>query len=143
MNRIYVCATAVAVLSAVSFPAAALMFTAASTRDATGVSIKEPPAAAQTLSPEGKPVRVISLSPPDPRTDVVVASWQPSSSGFNGSEVAAPPSAKPEPVAEMVKPAIRPANQARPARKAAAAPRQSAGSASASAKKFFIVGGLF
>lgn len=143
MNRIYVCATVVALLSAVSFPAAALMFGSASTREATGVSSKEPQAAAQALSPEGKPVRVISLSPATPSANVVVAVWRPTSSGLAGSELAAPPSAKPQRDAEMVKPVILPADHARPARKAAAAPRRSPGSASVSSKKLFLVSGLF
>jgi hypothetical protein len=60
MNRFYVCAAAVALLSAISFPATAVMFRAAPTT-ANQAAMSPSPAPAPALSPEGKPVRVISL----------------------------------------------------------------------------------
>jgi hypothetical protein len=60
MNRLYVGAACVALLSAISFPATAVMFGAAPNANiqARSISVSPEPLA---LSPEGKPVRVISL----------------------------------------------------------------------------------
>ena len=61
VKRLNVCAAGVAIFSAISLPAAAVMFRITPISDDRPTSIpvfSEPPAA---LSPEGKPVRVISL----------------------------------------------------------------------------------
>jgi hypothetical protein len=60
MNRFYVCAAAVGLLSAISFPATAVMFRAAPTTD-DQAAMSPSPAPAPASSPQGKPVRVISL----------------------------------------------------------------------------------
>jgi hypothetical protein len=57
------CATVVAALSVISFPAGALMLNSAASGDASSVSSRESAVtSAPVLSPDGKPVRVISLS---------------------------------------------------------------------------------
>ena len=63
MNRFRLCATIVAALSVVSFSARALIVSSDASR---GPSIAEPAGAQGTaLGPDGKPVRVISLSTSD------------------------------------------------------------------------------
>lgn len=143
MNRFYLCATVVAALSAVSFPAGALMFGAASIKDAKVVSIKEP-LTPTALSPEGKPVRVISLLAADRAGDAAPTLRQPELSGLSISEITPPPATKLEPVSEVpAKPAMHPAKHVRPAPRHAVAVQQSTRSASALAKKAFVVSGLY
>ena len=60
--RIGICATVVVALSAISFPVGALILNSAASGDANSASVREPAASAPALSPDGKPVRVISLS---------------------------------------------------------------------------------
>jgi hypothetical protein len=144
MNRLCVCATVVVMLSALSVPATALIFGAAPTGNAEQVSPAGPLAVTQALSPDGKPVRVISLSPTNPPADGVVTSWHSDASRPSGSEFSAPPSAKPEPTEEVsTKPAINTADDTHVVRKPAAAPRRNTRSASASARKFLVVTGLY
>jgi hypothetical protein len=108
------------------------------------MSTTEPLPAAQALSPEGKPVRVISLSLSHSPAEVAVSSWQGDTSGLDRPELAAPPSAKPEPAAAMqTKPAIRPADRSAAAHKHTAASRRNKQTGSASAKKLFMVSGLY
>jgi len=73
-----------------------------------------------------------------------VSSWQGDTSGIDRPELAAPPSAKPEPAAAMQnKPALRPADHGAAARKPAAASRRNTQTGSALAKKLFVVSGLY
>lgn len=59
MKRLNLCAAGVAMFSAISLPAAAVKFRTTPISDDRPITVfSEPPAA---LSPEGKPVRVISL----------------------------------------------------------------------------------
>ena len=63
MNRIGLCAIVVAALSVISFPVGALILNSAASGDASSASSSESAgASAPALSPDGKPVRVISLS---------------------------------------------------------------------------------
>jgi len=144
MNRICACAAVVAALSAMSVPASALILGVAWTGNATQMPVAEPLPATQALSPEGKPVRVISLSPSHSPAEAVISSWQGDTSGLDGPGPAAQPSAKPDAATAMqTKPAIRPADHVAAARKPAAAPRRNTRTASASAKKVFMVSGLY
>jgi hypothetical protein len=75
---------------------------------------------------------------------VVATSWHPDSPGLNGSELAPWPSTKAEPASEMsAKLAIHPADYAHPVRKRAAAPQRNTRSVSATAKRLFLVSGLY
>jgi len=145
MNRFYLCATVVAALSAVSFPAGALMFGAAPTKDAKSVSIKEP-LTPPALSPEGKPVRVISLLVADRAGDLAATPRQPDLSGLSISELTPPPATKLEPDSEVqAKPAMRPVKYVRvaPEHAVPVQPNTRSASASALAKKAFVVSGLY
>jgi len=77
MNRLGIYAAGIALLSAISLPATAVMFRAAQTGEVQTVVVKVPtgadnaPAAASSaLSPQGKPIRVISLQASGLQTDV-------------------------------------------------------------------------
>jgi hypothetical protein len=68
MNRLGIYAAGIALLSAISLPATAVMFRAAPTGDAQAAAVNVSPAPVDkssvpspALSPEGKPIRVISL----------------------------------------------------------------------------------
>jgi hypothetical protein len=144
MNRLGVCAAVVAMVSALSVPARALIFGATPTENAARTSVEEPLGAARTLSPEGKPVRIISLTQANPPADRVATSWQPVPSESSGSEIATLPSAKPEPVpATSSKPAILAVDHAHPVRKPAAAAHRNTRSALPSTKRFLLASGLY
>jgi hypothetical protein len=78
MSLSHLCAAVAVTLSAASFPAAGLMFGGPPTRDIRAAPDPAPVAAAPlALSPEGRPVRIISLSARDTFAQVAAASAQP------------------------------------------------------------------
>ena len=75
MHRIRLCATIVALLSVISFSGNALILGSAADHD--GITTTAAAAPQTALAPDGKPVRVISLSPSDRPSDVAAAPVQP------------------------------------------------------------------
>jgi hypothetical protein len=71
MNRLGIYAAGIALLSAISLPATAVMFRSASTGDVQAATVNVSPAASPALSPQGKPIRVISLQASGLQTDVL------------------------------------------------------------------------
>jgi hypothetical protein len=145
MNRIGFCATVVAALSVISFPVGALMLNSAASRDASSASSRESAgASAPVLSPDGKPVRVISLSASVRPGDVPASSTPAEVSRLAVSDLASTAAIKPVEVLEtQTAPAIHRALPVHSAPKRKAAAPQSMRSASAPAKKAFVISGLF
>jgi hypothetical protein len=144
MGRFYLCATVVAALLAVSYPAGALMFGAASTLDRQAAPAAQPLAAAPSaLSPEGRPVRVISLPAVDRPAVAAVASAQPAIEP-SASEPASMPKTKLAPESEQraTPVVVHSAELVRPAPKPAPLPRRSTRQASAPIKKVFALSAL-
>jgi len=145
MNRIGLCATIVAALSAISFPVGALMSGSAAGHDASTVLAKGPvDTSAPALSPDGKPVRIISLSVNDRSGDLLAASVQPERPQLVASDPAPISATKPIAVSEGPAEApVHPVLHVRSAPKRTAAAPRVTRVASASAKKAFIVSGLY
>jgi len=145
MNRIGLCAIAVAALSVISFPVGALILNSAASGDASSASSSESAdASAPALSPDGKPVRVISLSASDRPGEVSTSSTPAEMSRPAVADLASTAATKPvEALETQAAPAIHRALplHSEPKRKAGA-PR-STRSASAPAKKAFVISGLF
>jgi hypothetical protein len=141
MKRLYAYAIIVAALSAVSFPAGALMFGVASTANAPLVQADAPP---QALSPAGKPVRVISLLPADPPVESASPA-QPDMSGLGFVQPAPLPDADPKPVsAVQAKPIVHAAGEVRGASKhAVAAPRRARSALLPRAARAITFGSLY
>jgi hypothetical protein len=136
MNRIGLCAIVVAALSVISFPVGALILNSAANGDASSASSSESAgASAPALSPDGKPVRVISLS----------ANAQPGEVSRPAIADLAPTAAtKPvEALETQTAPVMHRALLSHSAPKRKAGAPQSARSASAPAKKAFVISGLF
>jgi hypothetical protein len=146
MNRIGFCATVFAALSVISFPVGALMLNSAASGSASSASSSESAgASAPALSPDGKPVRV------KPRR---VLSWrlltrgprQRAETSPPESNSRAPPPAERSSKARLETPTAPATHWALPvhsASKRKAAAPQSMRSASAPAKKAFVISGLF
>jgi hypothetical protein len=145
MNRIGFYATVVAALSVISFPVGALMLNSAASGSASSASSSESAgASAPALSPDGKPVRV------KPRR---VLSWRLTRGPRQRAETSppesnsrAPPPAERSSTARLETQTAAAIHRALPVHSApkrkAAAP-QSMRSASAPAKKAFVISGLF
>jgi hypothetical protein len=144
MNRIGLCAIAVAALSVISFPVGALILNSAASGDANSASVREPAASAPALSPDGKPVRVISLSASVRPEEVPASSTPAETSRLAVADLASSAAIKPvEVLATQTAPAIHRASPVHSAPKRKAAAPQSMRSASAPAKKAFVISGLF
>jgi hypothetical protein len=139
MNRLYAYAIDVAALSAVSFPAGALMFGVASTANAPLVQADAPP---QALSPAGKPVRVISLLPADPPVEAASPA-RPSGLGF--VQPAPRPEADSKPVSAVrAKPVVHAAADVRgSSKRGVAAPRRARSALLPPAGRAIAAGSLF
>ena len=145
MDRIGFYATVVAALSVISFPVGALMLNSAASGGASSASSSESAgASAPALSPDGKPVRV------KPRR---VLSWRLTRGPRQRAETSppksnswAPPPAERSSKARLetqTAPAIHRALPVHSTPKREAAAPQSMRSASAPAKKAFVISGLF
>jgi hypothetical protein len=147
MNRIGLCATVVAMLSAISFPVGAWMLNSAASGDAGSASVREAAAiSAPVLSPEGKPVRVISLSTSDQSGEAPAISAPTETSRLAVSDTAQASVMKPLAALEtQTSPVIRrvPPVHVVSKRKAAAPALGSSRSASVPARKAFMISGLF
>jgi hypothetical protein len=145
MNRIGLCATIVAALSAISFPSGALMSGSAASHDANAMSTKAPVVSnAPALSPDGRPVRVISLSVSDRPGDGLAAPARPEMSPLVVSDLTPTSATKPMAGAEAQAVAsIRPELRVHSAPKSAPAAPRLRRAASIPAKNAFIVSGLF
>jgi hypothetical protein len=143
--RIGICATVVVALSAISFPVGALILNSAASGDASSASSSESAdASAPALSPDGKPVRVISLSAGVRPGEVPASSTPAEMSRLAVSDLASTAAIKPvEVLATQTAPAIHRASPVHSAPKRKAAAPQSMRSASAPAKKAFVISGLF
>jgi hypothetical protein len=141
MNRLCAYAIVVAALSAVSYPAGALMFGAVSTANAPLVQADAPP---QARSPEGKPVRVISLLPADPPVEAASPA-QPEMSGLGFVQPAPRPETDPKPVSAVrAKPVVHAAADVRGASKrGVAAPRRARSALLPRAGRAIAAGSLF
>ena len=138
MNRIGLCAIVVAALSVISFPVGALILNSAASGDASSASSSESAgASAPALSPDGKPVRVISLSASVRPTPAEMS--QPAVVDLAPTAVTVPA----EVLETQTAPAIHRALPAHSGPKRKAAAPQGMRSASAPAKKAFVISGLF
>jgi hypothetical protein len=145
MNRLGLCVVIIAAVSAISFPMGALMSRSAPSVDAIPTDVKESVAATgPALSPDGKPIRVISLSVSDQSGDIPPASTGPEMSAPVIADVSPASETKPVAVAEgQVTPAIHTVAPIHISSKRRAAVAKSTRAASAPAKKLFVVSGLF
>jgi hypothetical protein len=142
MNRLGLCVVIIAALSAISFPVGALMLGSAPSVDAIPTDIKESvDTTGPALSPEGKSIRVISLSVSDRLGNVPPAG--PEMSARVIADVAPTSETKRMTVAEgQVTPAVRPVAPIHLTSKRRAAAAKSTRAASAAAKNLFVVSGL-
>jgi hypothetical protein len=152
MHRLCIGATIVALFSVISFSAGALVSGSTASRDAASPSVSEATATPKTaLGPDGKPVRVISLSLSDREADVAAAPQQPQLSLPQVPQLAPPApavteearAAEVQAVEAPARLAMRPVERAHPALKRIAGRPARTRAASARAEKPFIVSGLF
>jgi hypothetical protein len=145
MNRIGLCAIVVAALSVISFPVGALILNSAANGDARSASSSESAgASAPALSPDGKPVRVISLSANAQPGEVSASSTPAEMSRPAIADLASTAATKPvEALETQTAPVMHRALLSHSAPKRKAGAPQSARSASAPAKKAFVISGLF
>jgi hypothetical protein len=153
MHRVRLLATVVALLSSISFSAEALISGGHASRDAGSMPGGKPADTAKTsLSPDRKPVRVISLSPSDSSTAATAPASppmpqltlpQPSPSMAQPVVAQEAPAAETQAVGAPAKPAIHMAASSQPARKRSAAAPARMRAAAGRAEKPFIVSGLF
>ncbi|SDQ97668.1 hypothetical protein SAMN05519103_00281 [Rhizobiales bacterium GAS113] len=146
MKRSYLCAAAAITLSAASFPAAALIFGAGPKPDIRAASATDSlTAAPRALSPEGRPVRVISLSDGNKSEAVAVAAAQPDASGPNLSGLVSRPDTKlvADPQGQISAVVIRRSEHAASTPKPAPPARRNAQSASKPLKTASAVATLF
>jgi hypothetical protein len=145
MNRIGLCAIVVAALSVISFPVGALILNSAANGDASSASSSESAgASAPALSPDGKPVRVISLSANAQPGEVSASSTPAEMSRPAIADLASTAATKPvEALETQTAPVMHRALLSHSAPKRKAGAPQSARSASAPAKKAFVISGLF
>jgi hypothetical protein len=145
MNRIGFYAMVVAALSVISFPVGALMLNSTASSGASSASSSESTgASAPALSPDGKPVRVISLSASVRPGEVPASSTPAEMSRPAVVDLATTAVTVPAEVLEtQTAPAIHRALPAHSGPKRKAAAPQGMRSASAPAKKAFVISGLF
>jgi hypothetical protein len=145
MNRIGLCAIVVAALSVISFPVGALILNSAASGDASSVSSSESAgASAPALSPDGKPVRVISLSASAQPGEVSASPTLAEMSRPAVADLASTAATNPvEALETQTAPVMHRALPLHSGPKRKAGAPQSTRSASAPAKKAFVIGGLF
>lgn len=145
MNRLGLCVVIIAAVSAISFPVGALMLRSAPSLNAIPTDTKESLAATgPALSPDGKPIRVISLSVTDRPGNIPPASTGPDMPAPIIADVASASETRPMAAAEgQVTPAVHPVAPIHLSSKRKAAVAKSTRAASATAKKLFVVSGLF